>query len=386
MKKPRKILIILPWFLGLSREICRGIYSYNRTGTGWEFILQPYSATELYNTRDWKYDGIIGGFNVKSLHDAAIATGHPVIDVSGGIEWPDMPQVCEDNRAIGRLAAQHLMKYGLKEFAFFGADYPGAEGSKYRGEGFVATLKALGLPVAVFSETHHEISREDNWQPDIIAKWIKTLPSPVGLFVSDDTRALVVGEACRRANRRIPEDIAILSVEDDEVKCEGAAPPLSSIRIPFNLIGFEAARMLDLLMRGKKLPAHSIRLPPESVIERQSTDIMAVDDPHVAAAVRYIRDHISEQISNEQLALAVGLSQRVLEKRFHGMFSRSPQKEIRHVRIERACYLLRDTNLDVEAIAERCGFATGNYMGEVFRKAIRISPANYRRQYRPQPA
>jgi LacI family transcriptional regulator len=213
--------------------------------------------------------------------------------------------------------------------------------------------------------------------------WVESLPKPLALFVANDLWGFELVQAVREIGLHVPDDVAVLGVDNEELLCEIAHPPLSSIRIGAEQIGHAAVALMEKMLRGKPLSAEIPRIPPLEVVTRQSTDVLAVDDPEVAAALRHIRQHALEGLSVKQMLDVVPINRRTLERRFISVLGHTPLEEIRRVRLERAKTLLQ-TDLPIYDIAIRSGFATPEYLATSFFQATKMTPTAYRRQFSPR--
>jgi LacI family transcriptional regulator len=212
--------------------------------------------------------------------------------------------------------------------------------------------------------------------------WLQTLPKPIGILAHNDLRGRHVVDACRRLGIAMPDEVAVLGVDNELPHCEMCNPPLSSIVTDSERIGFEAAGLLDQLMNGKTPPAKRVLIPPLGIVVRQSTDVMATTDSYVAKAVRYIREHAAEGIDVGDVLRHVMISRTALDKRFLKVLGHTPHEEIRRVRLKRARELLAESDLTIEVIAERCGFRHGEYLGAVFLRDFGQTPGEFRAQQR----
>jgi LacI family transcriptional regulator len=218
-----------------------------------------------------------------------------------------------------------------------------------------------------------------------VRDWLLALPKPAAVFSSNDVPARHLAEMCRALGLLVPEEVALLGVDNDELECLLCHPPLSSVVNPAEQIGYEAARLLDRLMSGRQPPRRPIHVPPTHVVTRQSTDIVAVADPDVSQAAAFIRDHAAENIGVADVVLALSMARRRLERRFRGCLGRTILDEIQRVRVERAKHLLAETDLPIPVVANRSGFSTPQRLAAVFRRATGQSPTAYRRQVRLRP-
>jgi LacI family transcriptional regulator len=285
-----------------------------------------------------------------------------------------------DNGAVARLAAAHLRQKHLRHFAYCG-DHRHLW-SQLRGRAFARVLREGGFACAEFPPPSRG---GDNWDQEIgaIASWLLTLPKPVGLFACYDARAHQVIEACHRAKLAVPEEVAVLGVDDDEVICEMSDPPLSSVLPNARRTGYEAAEILSRLMSGRKRQRAVTReIEPVRVVERRSTDAVAVTDKHVAAALRYIRDHSHHGIRVKEVLGAVPVSRTLLERKFIHQLGESPHRLIKRQQIERVRQLLVESDLPIARIADMAGFESPSYLSAAFRRETGESPRIHRARFR----
>ena len=211
-----------------------------------------------------------------------------------------------------------------------------------------------------------------------IGRWIATLPKPVGIMACYDSRGQQVLDACRSAGLAVPDEVAVIGVDNDELLCELASPPLSSVVPNAHRAGYVAAARLDRLMAGKKVTPMAELIPPLGVANRHSTDAFALDDRAIVRAVRMIREHACEGINVSDVLKTVPLSRRVLEQRFQKLLGRTPREEILQVRLARVKQLLGETELALYQIAERTGFEHVEYLSVVFKRETGVTPSAWR--------
>jgi LacI family transcriptional regulator len=180
----------------------------------------------------------------------------------------------------------------------------------------------------------------------------------------------------------VPDEVAVLGVDNDEVLCDLADPPLSSIIPDTRRIGYEAASCLDRMMRGEPSPGPATVIPPLGVVTRRSTDVLAVEDRTLSRAARFIREHACEGIAVEDVLAAIPLSRSVFERRFLKVFGRTPKAEIVRMQLQRVMQLLAETDLPLKQIADRAGFEHAEYMSAAFKKRTGLTPGQYRRSAR----
>jgi LacI family transcriptional regulator len=340
--------------------------------------------------RTWDGHGIIVRGENRRLAHAVARLSTPTIDLTPSRLLPRAPWVKSDDAAIAHLAAQHFLERGFRHFAFCGdARF---SWSHRRGEHFGLHLRGAGHtchffpPPPVSTPAAHRRPTRTPRPPDsdaevgAIGAWLTSLPKPVAVFACYDNRGQQVLEACRRVGLAVPEQVAVLGVDNDEVLCALSPPPLSSITLNPRRAGWEAAALLSLLMRGERLPPAAHLVPPVSLATRQSTDVLAVADPKIAAALRYIRENACEGIGVADVLRHCPMARRSLEAKFRQFIGRTPRQEILRVQINRVKDLLIGTKLQIGEIAERTGFEP-EYLSSVFRQEVALAPSEYRRRY-----
>jgi LacI family transcriptional regulator len=376
MAQLRRIALLMGQDLAFSRDVIRGIRAYALRRPNWAFRNGPPDAESLASLRQWKPDGIIADIVDGDFARQLLRLRRPIVDTAFWIEHPKLPVVDVDNRAVGRMAAEYLLSLGLRQFAFFGniAAY-----SSLREKGFLKRLADSNARASVF---HGEPLRQmSSAKVDAqTRKWLQQLPKPVGMFVCNDATARILADLCGQLALNVPEDVALLGVDDDQLECLLTSPPLSSIAIPAERIGYEAAKMLDRAMSDPTARIHRVFLPPMHVVARQSTDTMTTDDPVVIAALRYIQAHAAEGVNVACVVQGVGVGRRDLERKFRDVLGRSVLQEIHGARIALAQKFLAGTDLPMPAVAKLSGFSSAQRLTIVFHHLCGQPPTAYRRQ------
>ena len=348
----------------------------------WKGFSPVNSAIPLI--RAWRPDGIIGMLETPELARACRRLRVPVVDVGERLEHQPCIQICVDSWKIGEMAANYFLERRFQHFAFCGA--AGTHFAQERHRGFAETLEKADMkcPTIWFKVGAGVPQTTVAWaQPDPkAARWLEKLPRPLALMVSNDQLALMVLSTCSQANIRVPDDIAVLGVDDDELMCAMANPPLSSIPLPAKRIGYEAAAVLEAMMAGESVPDEPVVLPPLPIVTRGSTERLAVSDPDVSKALALIHANVGKRFRIIDIADNLGVTRRALERKFRRELSTGIQDEIRRSRVERVQTLLRDTDMTPYSIASKCGFANRTRMGVVFRQYTGTSPAAYRKQFK----
>lgn len=383
VKSPRKttppsVALLVETSNGYARGLLRGIRNYVREHVSWSLYLSEQSRGEpapAWLSR-WHGDGIIARIESAQIARDVLSRGVPVVDVSAAREIADMPYVETDDAAIARLALDHLIGRGLRHFGFCGV--AGFRWSQLREKHFREQVATTGRTVSVFEAPTR--GRRDPSEEDrrALAKWLKSLPKPCGIMAAYDIRGRQVLDVCREQAIRVPDDVAVIGVDNDDLVCDLAFPTLTSVASNSLKTGYEAARLLDKLLRGERFERVDNLIPPIGVVTRGSTEVWAVDDPEVAAAARFIRERALSGIKVADVLEAVPMSRRVLESRFQKLLGRTPHDEITRVQIENVKRLLEETDLPLDAIASRCGYKHVEYMTVAFKREVGVPPSMWR--------
>lgn len=375
------VALIVETSHGSGRDILRGISAYTRQRRNWSLYHESRSLSEVAPgwLAHWQGDGIIARIQNPQLAEAVKATGLPVVDALGIVSDTGFPLVHVDNQAISLFAADHLLELGLRKFGFLGIR--GENWSAERRDAFREITDSKGCPLHVFEATRVEL-REMAWgqRVDTLVTWIQQLPRPCGVMVSSDQLGSDFMEACRRASVSVPDDIAVIGVDNDETLCEVAQPPLSSVCPDHMAVGYQAATVLDAILQGEAPPSSPSLIAPRKIITRRSTDVLAIADANVAKALRIIRAHGCEDIHVDQIVRYSGLSRSVLQRRFREVLGTTIHTEILNFRLKHACHLLAETEMSLMEIAERSGFKHHEYMGAVFKAKLEKTPSQFRRE------
>lgn len=362
-----------------GRGLLRGIIRYQRKHGPWSITFQPHGLDEPPPPwlRTWKGDGIIARINDMATAKALMKLKVPLIDLRASLPGLKLPIVGIENRLVVRMAVDHFLERGFRHFAFCGTPYGQHVYQDERSDRFRAELKAHGFDCAVYQHPKVRLGAEQELQH--LTRWLAELPRPCALMTCHDDRGQQVLDACLRAGFAVPDEIAVLGVDNDEFLCHLTTPPMSSIDVDPVRIGHEAAALLDQLMRGKQPPSPSRFFPPRRIMERQSTSIIAVDDRHVARTARRIRDGACTPMSVDEVLRDVPLSRSAAYRRFRQQLGRSPKQEQMRLRIIRARELLEDTDLSITEIGQRIGYEESKYFIHVFKQQTGTTPLKYRK-------
>ena len=364
-----------------GRQTLDGIIRYVHQTGSWSIYHEPSHTLDHMPEwlENWSGDGILARIRSQELGDALLAKKVPVVDVLGNMPHPKIPVVTVNDQAIAELAIRHLMDRGFRSFGYCGAH--GAMWSQRRYERFGEIAVKLGYEL---QDCQLPSCRDRKWFSkalrERLIRWISCLPKPCGIMACSDIVAQKVLQACQQAEAVVPEEVAVIGVDNDTTLCKICDPMLSSVMAGHDQVGFRGAELLDRLMQGKLAPKkHQIVGVPDLVV-RQSTDTLTIDNLDVVAAVRFIRENACSEIGIKDVISHVAVSYSTLSRQFHRVLSRSIHDEIVRVRIQRARDLLQDTQLTLGQIAQLVGFKHQEYFGKIFRNITGMTPGQYRRE------
>jgi LacI family transcriptional regulator len=366
-----------------ARGILRGVREYMAEHGPWSVYLEARaldSRVPPWLAR-WRGDGILTRTFGRRMARAVTRTGAPAVELRATRLRTGFPFVGVDNRAVGRMTAEHFLERGFRSFGCLELD---AESYFVeRRDDFAAAVEAAGCRCAHRTlPGRRETSREWERQQEELARWVKGLEKPVGLLACTDQLGFWLIDACARAGVKVPEEAAVVGVEDDETLCLMSRPSLSSVRFNAERTGFVAALLLERLMKGGRPPKAPTLIEPLGIVTRQSSDVVAVPDAAVAAALRLIRARACEGLRVEDVVRRVPLSRSALERRMRRFIGRSPKEEIDRVRFDEVRRLLAGTALPLARVAERTGFSHTAYLCESFRREFGETAGAYRARTR----
>jgi LacI family transcriptional regulator len=384
MRKPLNILIGVPADTEFGRGVIQGVVRFAST-TNWVLsndlrILDAAGAAPADENAEWsprECGGIIAAIESPAQARYFESLNVPMVSVSSALNDPNLPSVACDDRMIGSLAAGHFLERRMRNFGFVALS--GRSDSELRLTGFSERLAVDGLTKVASFEASRSFDAAGFAK---LGEWLDSLPKPVGIFAMDDSLGRFVVDACRARSIRVPSAVAVLGCGNDPVICGLASPALSSVALPAEKVGFDAADLL-LQMSTHKRPVEKHRIVQvSSVIPRASTDNVSVRDPDVANALRFILAHAGEWIGVRELLLALPVQRRSLERKFRKALGRSPLEEIRRVRVDLAKQLLSSTDLAMPIVARRSGFSEAKQLSQVFRSLVGMTPTSYRARFR----
>jgi LacI family transcriptional regulator len=385
-----RVALLIESSRSYGRELLMGVAKYVRIHGPWSIEFEEGDPGEHFPKwfGRWKWNGIIARVSTPAMAEVLSRTGVPVVDLSGSLPEAGFPRIRSDEDAVGRMAADHLIERGFKNFAFCG--FNGTDWSDLRRASFARRVSEAGFacqafenpgPTQSFSISDYEEHGERH-ERDLMA-WLQSLPKPCGLMACNDARGRQVLNCCREVGVAAPDEVAVIGVDKDEIFCELSDLPLSSVILNTQQIGFEAAALLGRLMAGENAESSSILVKPMGVMARQSTDVLAIDDRHIAAALKHIREQACNGLDVESILKVVPLSRSVLERRFSQILGISPKAEILRVRLDRVCRLLAESDLSLAEVAQKAGFEHPEYMSRLFKKKMGITPGEFRKNAVP---
>ncbi|VGO20380.1 AraC family transcriptional regulator [Pontiella sulfatireligans] len=372
-----QVAILISTTRNWGRLIVKGILAYAHEVGPWHLWIKP-SSPDIFDAmpKGWKGDGVIARVSSTSLAGELTASGLPVVNVADTpTEGFSAPCVRTDDRIGTKMAAEHFIERGFRTVAYVGSQH--TPNPIWYGQAFKEALAEHDIPCS-----EYYFSQNDPSPMPRLTEWLLALPKPVGILVWGHGNGRTVVDCCMEAGISVPHDVAVLGGSYDELMSHACFPTLSGLHAPTEQIGYEAAKLLHRMMQGGKVPRDTIYIPPLGIVERLSTDTLAVKDPKLVQVVQFIRDHAFESITMTDILRAVPMARRSLDRQFFQTFGRSPRDEIRRLRINKARQLLAETDLSMQLIAEACGYATYNYLTHAFKQATHMTPRDYRRKMR----
>ncbi len=375
----RKIMFVIPIAVGYFGEVLRGFAAYAMQDQSWEFDFYRGMKRAIPAIERSKPDGIVLhiGKRERPFIDALRQFNLPYLLISDELGTSD-PRVGLDEYAIGCMGAEYLLELGFRHFGYCG--YSQTNYALGREAGFTARIREQQRSLRIF-HSDLDLIGTDTFEREM-GNWLNALDRPAGILACHDLLGLHVVQRCRHIGLRVPEDIAVLGVDNCRLECEFTHPPLSSVDPGSHRVGYQAAQQLDAQMNGQRPPEKPVLIKPVGIVRRQSTDILAIDDPLIADALQLIRQHAGRPISVDDVTREIPLSRRRLERQFKKLLGRSPLAEIRRMHVQRAKELLTYTDLPLEAIASRSGLGDAVRLCHVFRRETGMTPRSFRQQCR----
>jgi len=368
------------------RDVLRGVLRYERIHGPWSLHVAEGRAGEqrLPGLRARGGSGLIGVIQNRAYAEAVLASGVPAVLVDP-MDEARLPEgllerysvLASDQQAIGKMAVDYFLERAFTHFAFVG-EIHGINWSRERGASFTEHVRRAGFRCEVYGALSGREKRDWGVERERLCAWLQALPKPVAVFAAMDVRGRQVLDACLTAGLDVPHEVAVLAVDNDELICASTTPPLSSISLDTERMGYEAARLLDAAMRRRQTRRVVRTFPPLAVVTRQSTEAVHIADPFVSRALEFIWLNAPNPIGVPEVVSQTGVSRRLLEMRFRKAVGSTIQEELQRTRLKRVKTLLAESNLSVTAIAKACGFTTKSYLGKVFRRSFGLTMTAYR--------
>ncbi|HKK81451.1 MAG TPA: DNA-binding transcriptional regulator [Prolixibacteraceae bacterium] len=378
-----KVLLLADFAEEYFKKILLGIARYTKEHGPWVFCRMPYyyrDATGLSSVmgwaEEWGADGIVAQLNNNDDLPELKNCGTPIIIPDYKERFKHVPNITGNYYKTGQIAAHYFLKKGYRHFGFYG--YSSFVWSRERGYGFSQHLNEKGYEVSFFEgnpDPNHEMWY---YKPSALSRWLESLPKPSAIMACDDNCGQQITEASKVSGIKIPEEIAVIGVDNDELICTMSDPPLSSIMLDAEQGGYEAAAMLDKMMQ-KKINGYNIVVQPRQVVTRQSTDIYATADKQIAKALKYIHQYFSNNLPVSEIQKQVALSRRSLEMKFKQTTGKSIHQYTTQLRIDKFCRLLNETDIPISEAAVESGFNEVKNIAQQFRKAKGCTPSEYRK-------
>lgn len=380
-----KILLLTDFSSGYGRSLLESVVRYARAFGPWAFYRMPLYFRELYGdegvvewAKKWGADAIIAQLtdvNLNVLNQLNI----PIIVQNYKERYPGISNLTGDYFGTGLMAADFFLRKGYKSFAYYG--FMDTVWMRERGEGFKKGLISKGYRVYAFDNREQILSEKWSFNAEHVSKWLLNLPKPIALFACDDYYALQITEVCKMYDINIPNEIAVLGVDNDQLLCNISDPELSSIELDIENGGYEAGRLLHQFIEKKNAPPVDIIIKPVRVIARASTERFAVSDKYIEQILHYIDKNYPNPLSVDDLTLQIPISRRVLEKKFKSETGMSVYQYLQELRIEKFANLLITTDLPLVEAAANAGFTDYKNISRIFVKIKSMTPLQYRKRF-----
>ena len=380
-----RLILLTDFTEAFAHNLLKGILAYSKEHEPWVVCRMPPSYRDRHGLDgvlkwacEWKANAIIARFD--NTDDVSLFRQHGIVALAQDFKdrFTEIPNITSDYRLTGKMAADLFLQKGFRHFAFCG--YKEAVWSQERYEGFRACIASQGLEANL--RVHQEQLLENIWSYDytLLAEWIRSLPYPTALLACDDMQGTRVAEVCRIHGIKIPEEIAVLGVDNDEMTCNLSNPPLSSVELNIEQGGYKAAQLIDQLLQNVDAPFADVIIPPMRVVNRHSTDVYATSDPCVLLALRYIHQNLTKKIGVADIVREVPLSRRLLEMRFKQVTNQPVYQYIFHLRMERFAELLLLSDAPIGEVAVQAGLVDYKNLARQFKKQRGCSPSEFRKQ------
>jgi LacI family transcriptional regulator len=382
-----KIILLTDLAEEYGRGLIKGIMAYAKEHGPWVFCRMPEAFKDAHGikdfckwAKDWGADGIIGRIRTEDDAEQIKRADIPLIAQDFKERLSNAVNITGAYHDTGKMAAEYFLKNGYTNFAFYG--FKNIVWSRERAEGYEATVKKHGYKVHYFEQRRSNTSELWYYKPSPLSEWLTSLPKPMALMACDDNLGQQITEACKLTGIRIPEELAVLGVDNDEMICTISNPALSSISLDVVKGGYDAAALMDKMIKQKrKLQWNDIIVKPMQIVTRQSTDIYAANDPYILPALKYIHENIHQNLRVTHVLKHIPLSRRALETRFQKVTGFPLYRYIYHLRIEKFSRLLLETDKSIFEIATETGFDSSKNLSRLFKEVKGCTPGEYRKKH-----
>jgi LacI family transcriptional regulator len=375
-----RVALLVETARAFGRELLQGVAQFSHDRGPWSFLISPGDFDQVVpKFKEWRGTGIIARIPDVKTAEQVLALGVPTLTI--GMSYLDVDcsgivDIYPDEDQIAQQAADHLLDRAFRNFAYVGS--PDRGWCQRRHDAFRRYLNGLGIEPIVYQSPKTPRTRKWEYEQAVMAEWIRSLPTPIGVFACDDDRGREVLEASAIAGLNVPEDMAVVGVDNDDVFCELSDPPLSSVRLNARTAGYRAAQVLSDMMAGRSVDPKPIVVEALGVVARRSSEIVAVEDEDVAEALKIIHSNHGKDMSVDDIVEELAVSRRNLEKRFRDALGRSILDEVQNARLKYSKRLLVDTSYPVSRIARLAGFGSVGYFIQFFQRRVGKTPGKYR--------
>lgn len=389
MSSLRRVALLVETSRAYGRGLLRGIARYHAEQKHWLTYFQPHGLGDPPPPwlKHWDGHGVIARVDNRRTAAVLRSLRVPVVNLRSSVANLPFPFLGTNNEVVAELAANHLLEQGFRHFGFFELQGKANPGFKTRAHRFAQCVELAGCSCDIFQpSTSASAAGSRSSHQRQLQRWIKRLPKPVGIMAGNDDHGMQVLETCRQLNIEVPNQVAVIGVDNDEHLCNLSIPPLTSIELDCERIGYESAALLDRMMARQPAPTQLDMIKPRGIVRRTSTDVLAVEDGDVRRAISFIRANACQGIRVSDVFRHVGVSRPTLEVKLRSVLRRTIHQEIQRVQIARAMELLREARLPIKQVAREAGFTTVQYMTRLFSKATGETPARYRTRTRGEHA
>lgn len=385
----RRLILLTGSTQVYASGLLKGILEYSKGTDPWVVVRMPSYYKQVHGiagvvgwAKDWKADAIIGQF--EPTDNVSLFGQYGIVAVAQDYQsrFKEIPNLTGDYVNMGRMAAQYFIQKGFRNFAFYG--FNDVVWSDERSLGFRSRLLESGLGDRYYEFLQTSLNTRWYYDADSLAMWLLSLPRPVALFACDDNSASRIVEVCRTRQVRIPEDVAVLGVNNDDVLCNLSYPSLSSISLDVERGGYDVAQLIDTLLSDPHSDPHDVVVRSVNIVERMSTDIYATDDAAILKVLHYIHQHLSSPLSVQELVEQVPMSRRLLEMRFKAATGQSIHQYILDLRMERFSQLLLSSDEPIQVLAMDLGLQEPKNTARQFKARKGMTPAEYRKRFGPK--